>query len=131
MNESTVESTVEVSELPSCARALGEGNAPLFAPPTRFAPDATQQRLLDLAQAEFEEIEIPAPVAPVPVDELRATLRKLAPAVRETAFCHFIGCDEYDTYGNCTSVDRCEVPALFAHFAFVALALVEAENAAQ
>ena len=102
--------------------------AALFAVPTLYADDTTQQKLVALAAAEFAEIEIPAPVPVVPVGTLRATLRQLAPAVRMVASgVDFLGCDVYDRSGESHTVERAEVPALLAHFALVALALVEAE----
>ncbi len=117
---------IDIFDAPVAQSTVESGGAGLFAVPTQFASARVQQKLCALAQAEFAEVEIPEPVE-LPVEELRATFHALAPAVRQVAECQFVGCENYDEAGESSFVERAEVPALLAHFAFVALALAEAE----
>ncbi|HEX8834794.1 MAG TPA: hypothetical protein VF719_11370 [Abditibacteriaceae bacterium] len=99
----------------------------LFTLPTSGGDVGTLQQIAELARGEFEKVTPPVVVEKT-FDELHKIFHELAPAVRQASAAYMEYVDEYDIGGNCTTMKRFSVSALFAHFGYVALALAEAEE---
>lgn len=123
-----LDQTAQTGETNTPNRATESDMDALFVAPDFLTESGAA--ISEAARRAFESMPHHGPKSrPRSVQELRAAFATLAPYALEIVHeCYPMQGDDSDTKTGDAPDERASVPALFAHFGFVALALLEAEQ---